>query len=270
MTTVLLPVQDMFLSHPLEVDWQSFILFKSRKGFSVPRTEPLLPSCAFDRSSVGLIAPVGEDFASDEVACSSLQALHVDTQGVKALSGFKTPRLEISYEGESMVWKVYHLLADYQYVDIIVITHNAMTTCSLQCGSAANLCAVQHWQPSAGWDKWAELQQCDLPLPASYSTAAALHALVEEGGAAESRMARKFKADHPAVLLSVEPILFDLPKVHSAVEGLQGLTSLADVVSPDYGAACAIAGVQPATAGMRTLFMYILHVHLACSVLCVY
>jgi hypothetical protein len=128
----------------------------------------------------------------------------------------------------------------------------------------------KHWQPSAGWDNWAELQQCDLPLPASYSTAAALHALVEEGGAAESRMARKFKADHPAVLLSVEPILFDLPKVHSAVEGLQGLTSLADVVSPDYGAACAIAGVQPATAGMRTLFMYILHVHLACSVLCVY
>eukprot|EP00953_Heterococcus_sp_UTEX-ZZ885_P033893 17602-Heterococcus_DN1.PRE.3 len=157
-------------------------------------------------SSVGLIAPVGEDFASDEVACSSLQALHIDTQGVKALSGFKTPRLEISYEGESMVWKVYHLLAHYQYVDIIVTTHNATTTCSLQCGSAANLCAVQHWQPSAGWDKWAELQQCDLPLPASYSTAAALHALVEEGGAAESRMARKFKADHPAVLLSVEPI----------------------------------------------------------------
>jgi hypothetical protein len=107
-----------------------------------------------------------------------------------------------------------------------------------------------HWQPSAGWDKWAELQQCDLPLPPSYSTAAALHALVEEGGAAESRQAIQFKADHPAVLLSVEPILFDLPQVHSAVEGLQVLTSLADAVSPDFGAACAIAGVQPATAGM--------------------
>jgi hypothetical protein len=224
---------------------------------SVPHTTYLLPSCALDCSSVGLIAPVGEHFTSDEVACSSLQALHIDTQGVKALTGFKTPRLEISYEGESMVWKVCYLIAHLSATYSFVNTHNATTACSLQYGSAANVCALQHWQPSAGWDKWAELQQCDLPLPPSYSTAVALHALVEKR-AAEFRMARKFKADHPAVLLSVEPILFDLPQVHAAVEGLQELTSLADVVSPDYGAACAIAGMQPATAGMRAIGVYML------------
>jgi hypothetical protein len=112
-STVLLSVRDMlvaprsFRSRVIEERRNSY----NKKPLSVPYTETLLLSCALDRSSVGLVAPVGEDFASDEVACSSLQALHIDTQGVKALSGFKTPRLEISYEGESMVWKVYHLLA---------------------------------------------------------------------------------------------------------------------------------------------------------------
>ena len=57
-------------------------------------------------STVGLCAPVGEDFATNIMARTTLQDLSIDTEGVKPLPGYITPRLNIRYEAESMVWEV--------------------------------------------------------------------------------------------------------------------------------------------------------------------
>lgn len=52
----------------------------------------------------------------------------------------------------------------------------------------------------------------------------------------------------PASLLSVEPVLFDLANVAATVAALAPLLRVADVVSPDWPAACALAGIAAADA----------------------
>ncbi|KAG5180264.1 Ribokinase-like protein [Tribonema minus] len=104
------------------------------------------------------------------------------------------------------------------------------------------------WEPTAGWDRWVELQQTDLPLPPHYAHAQVVHVLTEADGMAETRMACTLKAERLDAILSVEPVLFDLPNVMATVTGLLPLLSAADVVSPDWPAACAIAGADAASA----------------------
>eukprot|EP00960_Hanusia_phi_P011258 329016-Hanusia_phi.AAC.3 len=51
----------------------------------------------------GLLAPVGQEFA-DEIFMGSLEFSDVDTQGISRVKGFVTPRNQIRYESERMVW----------------------------------------------------------------------------------------------------------------------------------------------------------------------
>ena len=82
-------------------------------------------------------------------------------------------------------------------------------------------------------------------MPDRYQSARVVHVLTEAGGFADKQAAQAFKRAHSSAILSVEPILFDASVVHDSVGKLAELTGLADVVSPDWPAACAIARVEP-------------------------
>lgn len=163
------------------------------------------PQAAFGAAVVSehaplLVAVVGEDVRCDQELMRQLMATGADLGGVVFVD-LPTPRYRIEIGGD----------------DIPI--HGEGT----------------------GFERWNDILEIELPLPVrpERRPTDVMHVLVERGGYADLRLARRWKAQSGG-FLSFEPVILrDSPA--EQYDAIREYIPLCDCISPDWHTACRIA-----------------------------